>query len=445
MRALRPYQAEAVEYLLQNRRAALFMEMRLGKTLCVIRAMNQCEPDGCLLVVAPLVTLWAWKRELELEGEKDVSLLLGTAAERSFASKGQRWQLINYEGLRAVPQILDINWSAVILDESRRIANPKTQTSKILQNYKNQSSRRILLSGNPAPESPLEYFAQFHWLQGRFIGCENYWSFRNALFRPLGPFEWAPKPGAVERIKKAVHAQAYVLTRKEAGIGEEKIYERHVVEMPEEARRTYDQIRLDFATRLKGVEITTKWVPVQYLWLQQIASGQLCSSEVHTSKVRELIHLLTTDLAGEAVVVWFRFNHGIDAVSKALRQARISHTQLVGKMSGQQRGVAIDEFRMGKHRVILCQVACAAMGIDLSTSSTAVYFSNTLSGDGRVQSEDRILNPAKQEPLLYIDLVAKDTVDEDIVDVLRDKKISSKFYMSTLLERLKRDRRSSSN
>jgi SNF2 family DNA or RNA helicase len=439
MRSLRPYQAEAVEFLLAHQNAALFMEMRLGKTLCVIRAMRS-HPDGCILVVAPLVALWAWKRELELEGEKDYVLLLGSADERCEASKGQRWQLINYEGLRTVPQLLQINWKAVVLDESRRIANPKAQTTKLLQRYGNSSSRRILLSGNPAPESPLEYFEQFRFLNGRFLGCENYWSFRHSLFHPLGPYEWVPKRGAVDRIKTAVHREAFVLTRKQAGIGEEKVYERRVVELPAEAKRLYEGVRKDFVARTNGVERSTKWVPVQYLWLQQIASGHVGNVESNDAKVRELLSLLQGELQGEQVVVWYRFNFGIAVSEVALRSARIPYGRIVGLDRHGAREKAINEFRLGKTRVLLCQVACASMGIDLSNSSTAIYFSNTLSYEGRIQSEDRILNPAKQEPLLYIDLVARGTVDEDIVEVLRSKKVESRFFLTTLLEKLKHER-----
>lgn len=418
--------------------SALYMEMRLGKTLCVIRALRPLA--GRVLVVAPMVGLWAWKRELGLEGIGSVAALVGTKKQRLEALRDTYiWNLVNYEGLRACPEILEERWTAIVLDECRRISNPKAKITKLLTSWSTRSptTRKMILSGNPAPESPLEYFEQMRFLFQSFMRCNNYWQFRNYYFRELGPHEWIPRPGMVGKIKEEVHQRAFVLTRKEAGIGDGKVYERRVIELPAKARRFYNELKDRFCATLNGKEHSTKWVPVQYLWLQQVASGYLGSDVAHDNKVNELINLLRGELAGESVVVWFRFNNAIRAAGSALSRAHINHGLVTGSKSPAERELAINEFRLGKTQALLCQVQCASMGIDLSNASTAIYFANSCSLDHRVQSEDRILNPAKKEPLLYIDLVAKETVDEDIVDLLRDKKVESRFFLTRLLEKLR--------
>ena len=50
----------------------------------------------------------------------------------------------------------------------------------------------------------------------------------------------------------------------------------------------------------------------------------------------------------------------------------------------------------------------------------------------RAQSEDRIIHPVKQEPLLYIDLVTEGTIDEIVVDALQDKSISAQILTARL-------------
>lgn len=441
-RKLRPYQIVARNKIRENPACALYMEMRLGKTLATISGLLGYSP---ILVVAPMVGLWAWKRELALEGlESRMQVLVGSKKDRLEMLKVNKvWNLINYEGILSVPEILEKDWEAVVLDECRRISNPKAKTTKLLVNWsrRNFGIKKVILSGNPAPESPLEYFEQMRFLYGKFMRCDNYWMFRNYYFRELGPHNWVPKPTAIVQIKQEVHANAYVLTRKQAGLKDTKVYETRTVRLGHEARRTYEKIRSEFLMSWRGRELkTTKWVPVQYLWLQQISSGFIGGNLVDRCKVTETLELLKGELRDEQVVVWFRFNSGIRAVHEVLRKAGISHSILQGNVVPSDREKAIDAFRSGRCRILLCQIKVAKEAIDLSCSSTAIYFTNSHSLDERMQSEDRILNPAKKDPLLYIDLVTEDTVDEDIVEALRDKKVESRFFLSRLLEKLQSGR-----
>ena len=435
MRTLRPYQAEAVEYLLSHRCAALFMEMRLGKTLVVVRALQELDLPGCILVVAPMVGLWAWKRELDLEGIPHVRIQ-GSRDQRTALAGQQAWNIINYEALRATPGILNINWSAIVLDESRRIANPRAQITRLLQKFSNPCTRRILLSGNPAPEGPEEFFEQMRFLFGRFLGCTNFWQFRQAFFAPCGPYEWVPRPTAVSRIKAAVHSSAFMLTRKDAGISTLKIYERRTVQLKKDGRKLYEQILKEFAGSWGNKDFSTKWVPVQYMWLQQVASGFLGNDLVESAKFDELVSLLTGELCAEQVVVWFRFNSGLAEAERRLRKAGVTSGKILGEVVPAEREQRIDAFRAGRIRVLLCQIKAAKEAIDLSVASTAIYFSNSHSLDERVQSEDRILSTQKTDPLLYLDLVTEGTVDEDIVDLLQDKKVEARFFLSSLLKKL---------
>lgn len=433
------FQSKAIERVRNNRAVALYMEMRLGKTLCTIRGLKKCVR---VLVIAPMAGLWAWKRELGLEGlGSHVQALLGPKTARTaLLQRLKRWNLVNYEGIRAIPEILEEKWDAVVLDECRRIANPKAQITKLLLKWSRRfpNARKIILSGNPAPESPLEYFEQMRFLFGSFLHCANYWQFRSYYFREMFPHEWVPKPGAIQTIKGAIHEKSFILTRAQAGIRNTKVYEVRTVKLKPDTRRAYETVRREFLLSFRGRGIAeTKWVPVQYLWLQQLASGFAGTKCVDKSKFRELLNLLTGELKDEQVVVWFRFNSGIGICRYMLERLGITNGVLQGSVSNEDRERAIDLFRDGTLRVLLAQVKVAREAIDLSNSSTSIYFSNSHSFDDRSQSEDRILNPAKKEPLLYLDLVSENTVDEDIVELLKEKKMNSRFFLRELLSKLK--------
>jgi superfamily II DNA or RNA helicase len=105
---------------------------------------------------------------------------------------------------------------------------------------------------------------------------------------------------------------------------------------------------------------------------------------------------------------------------------------LLGEQSFEQRQVVQAQF-MSQHFQILCaQVAVGSHGIDLSVADTAIYYSNTYSAEKRGQSEDRIVHPQKTHPVLYIDLVTNNTVDQDCETALREKRVHGKLFTSAL-------------
>lgn len=417
------------------------MQMRLGKTLVVIRyLMSRILLQPRFLVVTPSEGLWAWKRELEME-KQHFTQLTGSRKERLLKlnnSESVSWFLINYEGVRTIEnELKKIPWNALVLDESRRIANPKAKTTKALQSFPQTSNqKRIILSGEPAPETPLEYFEQYKFLYGNFVGLDNFWKFRNIYFRELAPHEWVPKTGYLENLKRHIRRSGFFLTRHEAGMPDKKIYEVRTLKFPPGILKVYNEIKKDFVASLEGKTFSTKWVPVQYLWLQQLASGWLSSENLWQGKTLELLDLLGGELLNEQVVVWFRFNNALKECANVLREFGVA--KITGEESRDEREASINKFREGKIRILLVQIKCGKTALDLSCASTAIYFTNSHSLEERKQSEDRILNPAKKDPLLYIDLVTEGTVEEDILDVLRQKSNEAKFYRNNLIEKLRR-------
>jgi len=411
--------------------------MRLGKTMVAIRYLRNIDAKR-VLVVAPVEGLWAWQRELSLEGIGSIGILKGSKAQRLEILKDTyQWFLVNYESLLATPEILEQEWDAIICDESRRIANPKAKITRLL-NAAPRTNKRLVLSGEPAPESPLEYFEQFKFLNGSFMGCQNYWQFRNGFFRELGPHDWVPQSNKLDRLKGAIHGNAFFMSRKEAGIPDRKIYEVRAVPLPPDLRKAYDSVRRDFMASLNGTSYSTKWVPVQYMWLHQISCGFLGEKMVWEGKIKSLVDLLRGELRNEPVVVWFRFNAALRVANHALESKGVTCFTITGETPKEERFRRINQFREGRFRVLLIQIKCGKTAIDLSNSSTAVYFSNSYSLEDRHQSEDRILNPLKRDPLLYVDLIGENTVEEDILEVLRQKGGESKFFMNKLIQRMQR-------
>jgi SNF2 family DNA or RNA helicase len=422
----------------------LFLDMRLGKTPVAIR-WARLNNLWKILVVAPLSVLpgMQWHQEIKNEGgwpiyiwpEEKRNIWL-TAAE----SNNCGWYGINYEAIRNQPFILDWNWDAIILDESTRIRNPKAQITKTLLRRTSHIPYRAILSGLPNPESPMDFFCQMKFLHGEFLGFDNYWAFRQKMFvMPPYSYKWSPKKGVREKIKDAVHSTCFIRSRKDTGMGNERVFERRYVEMNAAQRKAMKVIEKDF----KYKDQETKWVPVQQTWLARLAGGFSPDLElVSTAKLQELVRILQEEIPTEQCVVWFRFTAEILAAKRLLRKKKISCDIIRGATAKAERPTIQSSFHAGKFRVLLMQVKTGQYGLNLSCANTAIYYSNAWDQEIRSQSQERIEHMKKKVPLLFIDLITRGSTDESVLDALSEKKADSKSFlrmvMSKFIEEMKK-------
>jgi SNF2 family DNA or RNA helicase len=60
-------------------------------------------------------------------------------------------------------------------------------------------------------------------------------------------------------------------------------------------------------------------------------------------------------------------------------------------------------------------------GITLTAASTVIYYSNSYDLEIRLQSEDRAHRIGQTNKVMYVDIIAPDTIDEKILQALREK------------------------
>lgn len=437
MKTLLPHQILAYDYCAKTQHPYLAMEMRLGKTLVAVRFLRNKYPGSKILVIAPMTVLEAWERELVDEGQYYHVLDASRTTGMDFVKDIEGcWYLINYDALRNRPWVYQMDWQAVVLDESTVARNPKAEITKVLTNNFRKVPTRLCLSGNPAPEGILDWFSQAKFLWDGLLACRNFWDFRNKFFACAG-FDWVPMKGSFERIMFALKGSVFFLTRKQAGLGNRRIFERRTVKLPEALRKNYNEMEKSFATEIGDEHVETVWATVRSVHLAKMAGGW---KGTYDHKVREVLNLIQGELKGEQVVIWFRFIAEIDSVAGALADVGVAFRRITGADSYEDRKASIQMFRQGAARVVLCQLRAARFGTDLSTSSTAIFFSNEYSSEVRSQAIERIENITKNEPLLILDLVAENTVDEDCLDALLEKSADSKVFFSRMLDAFKERR-----
>lgn len=420
------------------------MQMRLGKTLVTIRWLEAKADARKILVVCPLSVIESWRMELEKEGIELVSLR-GTYAQRAKILEKNthaRWYAINYEGINErghktasgkskaiASDFAELPWDAVVADESTYIRSPRAQRTKVFLSTLTAAKYKVLLSGLPNPEGPEDFVTQFLFLHGEFMGCKDFWSWRQAYCQPCG-HDWLPRGKTLGLIRAYVHERAYVLSRKEAGIGNIKVREQRMVELPAIVHAALRSAAENFEI---GDKLTTNILET-ITWQSRLVGGRFPENESfnHEAKFRELLSLMKGELKGEKVVVWCRFTAEILRAAEVLSNEGISVSTITAA-SREKNPDRIRKFQAGKIQVLVAQPKCIQMGIDLSIADTAIYLSNYLDFEIRAQSEDRIEHPMKKQPLLIIDIVAKDTIDEDFVRTLENKSSDAQTMLKNFM------------
>jgi hypothetical protein len=135
--------------------------------------------------------------------------------------------------------------------------------------------------------------------------------------------------------------------------------------------------------------------------------------------------------------VWCRFRWEIEAIQKILMD-NYSFKVITGDTPLELRKLYQNRLEHKEIDILVLQIATSKYGLNLSSASTSIYFSNSLVVDDREQSEMRIEHNDKKEPLLYIDLVTKDSIDEDILKAFDKKKKNSYYFMNKIVENLKK-------
>lgn len=384
------------------------------------------------------------------------------------------FDFMNYDGKRML-KILTMNWAAlttmrgrevieafcnahhklaIICDESDAIKNPSAVRTKALMKLKKRARYRRIVTGTPVNNSPFDLFTQYTFLDDGILQTTNFYAFRSTYADILGarhPLTVAamrssgakfppqlvardrngrPMYRDLDKLHALIEPHTFRVTKEQCLDLPEKVYSNSFFDLTPEQSDVYEkaeqECRLVFEDHVSAF---TKLVAVGKL--SQICSGYFLHPQAdepvripgENPKLKMLIERVTNLVErGEKIIIWARYRIEIADIVIALREAEIAFVEYHGGVSDSDRKTAIDSFENGSAMVFVGNQQTAGVGITLIAASNVIYFSNSFSLRDRVQSEDRAHRIGQAKTVTYINLVAKDTIDEKIVATLSQKK-----------------------
>jgi len=438
---------------------ALFMEMGTGKTKVAIDTMAALYEAGKIkaaLVVAPKGVYDNW-----VKGEIPIHLpdRIPRQVVRWTPSKTQKFEnelkdfivdrtpmlkifVINVEafstprGAEAAEAFCYQNAeNIVIIDESTTIKNRKAARTKNIIALQRRAKYRRILTGSPITKSPMDLFSQCGFLAEKALGFNSYFAFQaryaNVQKRTMGHRSFQQITGyrRLDELSEKLDRFSSRVLKEECLDLPVKVYVRREIELTPEQERLYKQMKKLALAKLESGELaTTASVLTQIMRLQQICCGHLQPDDgeiqlIKNDRLNELLDL-SEELQGKAII-WATYTHDIQQIAYALRDrfGPDSVATYYGATPQDERQEIVNRFqdRNDPLRFFIGQPKTGGYGITLTAANTVIYYSNSYDLEIRLQSEDRAHRIGQTNKVTYIDLVSPNTIDERILEALRNK------------------------
>ena len=458
----KPYahQKEALKRSLPRREFAFLMEMGSGKTKVAIDEIgilfDQREIDAAV-VIAPKGVYSNWpNREIPTHMPTDLLDSAMMYMWNGLANSREKWTadaILTHRGLAILVMNVEAVSSsakafeylkkfmtkrrcAIYVDESTTIKNHQALRAKNLTKLAPLAHYRRIMTGSPVPRSPLDFFAQFNFLKPGLIGSKNFIAFRAKYAvmeqRVFGGRSVQTVSGYrnLTELTDRVKEHSFRVTKEECMDLPPKVYMTRSVELTDEQTKAYVAMREEaFAELDAGGFATATAVITQILRLHQIVCGHITDADGQLVRLKSNRVSALLDVCDEIdgkTIVWARYREDIRSITAALRDVygNDSVVEYHGGVVMSDREYAVNGFQDLESPVkfFVANQATGGYGITLTAASNVIYYSNDYDLEKRLQSEDRAHRSGQTKSVLYVDLVSPNTVDDKILDSLKNKK-----------------------
>lgn len=432
--------------------AALLMEQGTGKTLAAIATAGKRFIDGeitKLLVVAPNGILHVWKNEFEKFAAfpHNVVMLTGTTETRkrgiellkTLSPNNLSVAIINYESAwRLVDELTSWKPDMIICDESQKLKNGQTKQAKGLHTLGDIAKYKLILTGTPVTQSPLDFWSQYRFLDKRVFGT-NFYKFREK-YAIMGGYEGKQVVGYknTNDLAEKAHSVAYRVTKEECLDLPDEVDQIVYACLNSDAKNIYMEMERKMFAEIEGKEVNASIVLTKLLKLQQITGGFVHSDDgtvvsVSSAKLDAFRDLVESYPKGKKLVVFANFRAEIDGIVKVIQELGRTVAVFTGDTPMDAREQINKDFQEKPDpEILVLQAQTGGRGITLTAADTAIFYSLNFSLENYEQAKARIHRIGQTNKVTYVHILTKDTVDETILDALKNKKDVAELVVDRL-------------
>lgn len=430
---LRDYQVAGYQWLSKLSQwglgGCLADDMGLGKTVQTLGVLLDRAERGATLIVAPTSVGINWVREAErfapslkahLYREHDRDHLIQSAGPGDLIITS--YQLLQ----RDIERVASRQWATLVLDEAQYIKNFQTKT--------NQAVRRldvdwcVALSGTPLENHLGELWSLMRVLSPGLLG--SWERFRERFGEPierdkdqrrLKALGQVVRPFILRRTKQEVLTElpprTEVVLSAELSPAERKRYDAarmaalaELTSNKQDENEQQKRIRvLAWLTRLRQLSCHPSLVDPR--WTKSSAKLDLFIETVN--ELRDNDH---------RALVFSQFVQHLSLVRAALDKLGIKYQYLDGSTPTAKRQEAVDAFQNGEGDLFLISLKAGGTGLNLTAADYVLHLDPWWNPAVEDQATDRAHRIGQLRPVTVYRLVAKDTIEEQILSLHESKR-----------------------
>ena len=412
---LYPFQNEAVDFIHTNNGTCLVADdVGIGKTIEALIYAREADVKS-MLVVCPASVLYKWQDETSKWTGWDSEII--TTGKQVI--QHERVAIMSYKVmLMRVHELCEHEFGLIVWDECHRINNPKARSSIAAGMLR--TTKRLFLSGTPMLNRPIELWSILHMMDS--LTWKSYWAYatkyagaeKKSIWTKGGRRDVWDTSGAtnLDELKQKISPVVIRRTRQEVLSDLPDLTRTKI--MVDISRKEYNSALLDFKSWLKanGSDATANALTKLNFLRQIIGNG----------KVESAIELAQEILQepDRKVVLYAHHRSVVQRLKESLHEYGVD--TIVGDDSNLKRAETARKFQNESLPRVLVISSAGGEGIDLWRASVMIMVEREWNDSKEVQAEGRLHRNGQTNSVLVYYLVAHNTIDEDIDELISKKR-----------------------